>query len=201
MRRPGPNRGVRTLRETRPGFSATANRADSPVLPLAISIARAACKDSLRWWEDEALTEAGSSALGRLFARHARAAAMRLALLSARERHQGELQRKGTSGRSLFDLAITELDEGNRLPSTVGLAAITSVDDFRARLTAIVPDLSPLHLPRPNVPGLFDITSVLSLGSLDRATAAVALAAAYLHGLPESPVFPFFRPEPTGALR
>jgi predicted nucleic acid-binding protein len=53
---------------------------------IALLVARAGQKDSLSWWDDESLTDAGRFALSKIFPRNPGRAALRLAFESAKGR-------------------------------------------------------------------------------------------------------------------
>ena len=57
------------------------------ILRLRLLVCRAAQPDSLKWWDDNALTAEGAYLTERLFSRRPRAAAARIALAAARSRH------------------------------------------------------------------------------------------------------------------
>jgi hypothetical protein len=76
---------------------------------LALLVVRAGARDSLGWWEDEALTEAGAFALRRIFPRDPRRVAVRLAFRAARERHSGVLASAGVGLLDSFRQRFQEL--------------------------------------------------------------------------------------------
>lgn len=166
--------------------------ADS-ALALALLVMRAGAKDSLDWWDDWALTEAGSYALARIFPRNPGRIALRLAFRAARERHAGALAAGGVrAGTTLFDLTEPLVESiSSTVPAAYG--PIASMEEFCRRLVALAPGLEGLSLPRPDASGLLDLTALLGRHREAPASLAATLAAGYLGAQKGRPVFPFVR--------
>jgi len=165
------------------------------VARIALLVARAGQKDSLAWWDDESLTEAGRFALTKIFPRNPARAALRLAFESAKGRHAGVLAAaRVTQVTTLLDLAEPFVEELSS-DSNPWSAPIVSAEDLRRQLLLLAPDAGTLTLPTPDLAGLLDLTSCDAQTELHKAT---TLAAGYLLGQKGKPVFPFMRaPEGT----
>lgn len=170
----------------------------STVLGLCLLIVRAGCRDSLVWWDDDSLTEAGLFSLKRLFPQTYRIAAVRLGLAAARSRHDGMLNASGITGaQHLLDLLepagpIDFLAQLDRVPFDFW-SPIPDRNSFQQRLEAVAG-------PLPSVPsgvaaalqGLVDLSEVLPK---HEATVGVAkmMAASYLLGDRGRLVLPYTR--------
>ncbi len=169
------------------------------IVGLCLVIARAGCLDSLAWWEDNSLTEAGLFSLKRLFPRTYERAAIRLAMQAARTRHEGVLRVAGiTDGSHLYSLLNPEaMIEG---PS--------ELDSLRSDLWSPIPDrnilqrrLEAMAGPLPRLPvgvnvglqGLIDLSDILPKSVAAKGQVAMNLAAAYLLGDQGKPVVPYVR--------
>jgi hypothetical protein len=162
------------------------------VAALAVLVVRAGAKDSLAWWDDDALTPAGGFVLARIFPRNPRRAALRLALRAARERHGGILAVSGVAdGTTLLDLAST-VDSLDAIPPSLE-GPIASPDDFRRRLVALAPEVELVDVPPAAVSGLLDLTPLAGHPDQSAAERAAVLAAGYLPAQKGEPVFPFVR--------
>ena len=169
-------------------------RADAErVIALALLVVRAGAKDSLDWWDDEALTRAGRFVLARIFPRAPGQAAVRLALRAARERHAGVLAAAGVaSATTLVDLAEPLL-HGVDAADLVSAEPVASEEEFRGRLVALVPEAVSLGLPQPTASGLLDLTHLVAPAGPSLLDRAIVLGAGYLAGRKREPVFPFVR--------
>ena len=160
---------------------------------------RAGARDSLGWWEDEALTKAGAFALRRIFPREPKRVAVRLAFRAAGERHSGVLASAGV-GRvtTLLDLTEALIEAMAVVPG--GLEEpITSPDELRRRVRVLAPDLDDLHVPQPQAFGLLDLTSLAKHSNLSPGETATILAAGYLTAEKGRPVIPYVRVAGEGA--
>ena len=173
--------------------------AGNSIIGLCLIIARAGCVDSLAWWEDNSLAEAGLFSLKRLFPRTYQQAAIRLALQAARTRHHGILRVAGiTDGSHLYSLLN---------PEAMGEGA-SELDSLRSDLWPPIPDRSILQKrleavagPLPRLPvgvnvglqGLIDLTGILPKSGGAKGQVAMNLAAAYLLGDQGKPVVPYVR--------
>lgn len=113
------------------------------IVTLRLLIARAAQKDSLQWWEDESLTQAGGFLVDRLFIMDAPEIARKLAIEAATTRYEMSFG-PDKSKLHLFRLDQTghvELDLkfirylNFELPSV----PITSLEDLRKKLDTLTP--------------------------------------------------------------
>jgi hypothetical protein len=160
---------------------------------IALLVARAGQKDSLGWWDDESLTDAGRFALSKIFPRNPGRAALRLAFESAKGRHAGVLAAAGvTHATTLLDLAepfVEDLSSTSNPWST----PIATPEDFRHELLACAPDAARVRVPSPDLTGLLDLTALAGHGAEKLVERAVTLAAGYLLGQTAKPVFPFIR--------
>jgi len=132
---------------------------DQRLALIALLVARAGQKDSLAWWDDESLTDAGRFALTKIFPRNPGRAAVRLAFESAKGRHAGVLVAAGiTHATTLLDLAepfIEELSSGSNPWS----ASVATPEEFRRQLLLLAPDAGTRTLPTPDLAGLLDLTA------------------------------------------
>ena len=160
------------------------------ILKLRVLIARAAQSDSLRWWDDNALTGEGLTLAGRLFRQKPESACVRLAMRSARARHRAAMP----SGRDivhLFDFGdVAELHIESALDSVDASlpGPIKSMDDLTAALSerGIASNSSRAPHGRPAWEmSASDSVSTLALARL--------LASGYVAGEAGRPVFPFVR--------
>ena len=176
-------------------FRAEAER----VVGLALLVVRAGARDSLGWWEDEALTEAGAFALRRIFPRDPKRVAVRLAFRAARERHSGVLASAGV-GRVTTLLDLTEsLVEGTAvLPGSLD-EPIASPDELRRRMRELAPRLDDLRIPQPQTFGLLDLTALTERSGVSLGEMATMLAAGYLNGEKGRPVIPYIHGAGEGA--
>jgi len=166
---------------------------------LAVVVARAGCSDSLGWWDDESLTEAGLFSLKRLFPRSYRAAALRLALQAARRRHEGILGRLGFTGaRHLFSqsdpgFGDVGIPDSESLPPTTW-TPIPDRETLRARLETVAGQLPALSSEASvSLEGLIDLSAHLPGPTAGPRDIARTLASAYLLGDKGKLVLPFVR--------
>ncbi len=166
------------------------------ILSLRLLIARAANKDSLAWWDDEALTPSASFLLGRLFPVAPPLAARSLALRAALARHRAAYA-SYQGALHLYRLDLDNLDKlalryEPLLPIPVSSDPITTMDVLRRQLVELVGqplvykvvrrrDTHTLQLEIPPPPG--DISPLVHR--------AKSLAWAYLEGRPGQAVFPY----------
>jgi hypothetical protein len=161
---------------------------------LASIIIRAGARDSLDWWDDEAMTPEGDIVLGRLFPRSTRRLARRLAALAAQERQAGLLGALRSSVVTLLDLQ-PEAFEAMTVPDE----PITNEEDLRARLAQHAPAVVDVRLPGAAVGALFDLTPAMQPLKQSAEDLAVLLASGYLHGRRGRPVIPYIRAGPVEA--
>ena len=169
----------------------TASRTDAELVgALAFTIVRAGERDGMGWWDDEALTEAGTYALAKIFPRNTGRIATRLAFRATRVRHAGVI-----SAASVKD-ATTLLDLVEGEPADLGDtrvltgAPIGSPEELRERLVALNPEVASFSLPTPTAEGLLDMSRFLPGSTVRQAT---ILAAGYLAAGRGHPVFPYLR--------
>jgi hypothetical protein len=167
------------------------------IAKVVLLILRAGQKDSLGWWDDESLTDAGRYAFDKLFPRNPRYLAVRLAFSAAKERHQGMLKaaRIDTSV-TIWDLAepIMESFQGI-LPTS--LHPIRTVEEFRQQLIHLLPSVRDVQIPAPDKTGLLDLSPRMNAKRQHRIDFIELLATGYLSGGVGNPVFPFLRPNST----
>ena len=156
-------------------------------------IARAAQNDSLRWWEDDSLTDAGDYLLKRLFTNAPTLAGRKLALLAAHARHKAvfkdrpkaiHLFRLDTNGDVELALRGVSL-ESIQAP----IDPIDTPDALRAALEKVLDEEPAISLEEPRSDGSIEVRTPNQLsGPL---AIAEALSWAYLNGDREKPVFPY----------
>lgn len=186
-----------------------ANALDA-ILTLRLNVAAFGEQDALGWWDSYALGDVGEYALGRLFPRTARWAALQLGCEAARRRQRMLLE--GVPGAlHLFDLGdeIESSLEARILAYKVGevtgeMLPVVGVRprsgaDLAAALSRLVGDDA---VAQARDQGLHAAT-LLQLPSLSGADAmalalrrARALAAAYVHGDRAKLVVPYALPDP-----
>ena len=171
---------------------------------LALLIIRAGEKDSLKWWDDESLSEAGLFALSRVLPRNPRAAAVRLAYLAARERHRGMLASAGVQGATtLLDFAEPALAtplESASFVMAVRDQPITSVGQLRIHLHELASEVTTIEMPAPSGEGLLDLSDFPGRAAPGLEGRAALLAAGYLQGQVGKPVIPYLRASTRGGL-
>jgi hypothetical protein len=174
------------------------------IVRLALLIARAGQNDSLKWWDDDALSEAGLFALSRVFPRNPRSAAVRLAFLAATERHRGMLDSAGVRGATtLLDFAEAALAtpyENGPFVTAVRDEPITSVGQLRTLLQDLAPGVTTIEIPSPSPDGLLDLTDLVGRTRPGPQARAALLAAGYLQGQVGKPVIPYVRADTRGGL-
>jgi hypothetical protein len=167
------------------------------LLSLRLLIARAAQKDSLSWWEDESLTQAGNFLMERLFIMDTTESARKLAIEAAKTRyrmafgengpklHLFQLDQRGQVEYELEDVRYSEIE--------IPVEPIASLDTLRQELLAITGTPMPYEIVGPGINNQLEIrmkdisrkTPVLEL--------AKTLAWACLESLPGKPVFPYIQ--------
>jgi hypothetical protein len=166
------------------------NRADLlEILRLRLLICRAAAADSLRWWDDNSLTEDGTFLLSRLFPRSTRTAARRLALEAASLRHAAAFAGLAEP-QHLFDLGADVELALQDIPLDEPQVLDTPVLDIETLVVAIGGDEPRLHSQPEGAPLMLQMAP----GSALREK-ALALAAAYAAGQSGQPVFPVIAPD------
>lgn len=167
------------------------------ILRLRTVIARAAQKDSLAWWEDEALTTQGKYLIERIFPGAPAVTGRNLALAAAAARHQAALHGIDQA-LHLFHLSG---DNADRLAMR---AARHQAEDDLPSLSDPIPDFETLRrilLDRTGKQPRYEKVGVRSQyngmrirlrePSPDILDVAHALAWAYLEGEVGKPVFPY----------
>ncbi|MGH8591046.1 MAG: hypothetical protein ACREXX_17485 [Gammaproteobacteria bacterium] len=153
-------------------------------------IVRAGARDGMGWWDDEALTEAGTYALAKIFPRNPSRIAIRLAFRAARARHAGVLSAASVNdATTLLDLVEGEPADLGDATALAG-APIGSPEELRERLVGLEPEVASFSLPPPTAEGLLDMSRFVPGSTVCRAT---ILAAGYLAAGKGHPVFPFLR--------
>lgn len=167
------------------------------ILNLQLLIARAAQKDSLKWWEDDSLTPSGKYLLERLFIVDADEAGRKLAIEAAKVRFQAAFGNEN-SFLNLFHLdqagEVEHSLQGISLSSIpVPLEPIQSIADLRQMLLEqvgspmkyqVVGERSNnrLEIKMGDTPSNFELTDIVK-----------TLAWATLESEPGKPIFPYIQ--------
>lgn len=162
------------------------------ILALRLLVARAAASESLGWWEDESLTDAGLALAGRIFTRRPELIVQRLALRAAKARHRAALARY-RGAIHLFDLrGEIEVALTAALPTLkIDIPRpIDSPDAFAQALSDIGVDTS----GAPSTRAGSSAVQIEVDDTADPLAISQRLAAGYLLGEPGQPVFPFALP-------
>lgn len=178
-------------------FEATTITRDDALLIVALRllVARAAAPDSLRWWDDESLTEPAAFVLGRIFPHSPPLAARRLALLAAEARHAdatatfpGALHLYHLDWHGADRLALRGLSP---LAAELDLRPVPTLDEFRRRLSALAGPPPPFATGRDGLNGGLAIEIPPAPPHVnDWRHRAVALSWAYAAGEPGRPSIP-----------
>lgn len=167
------------------------------IVTLRLLIARAAQKDSLQWWEDESLTQAGGFLVDRLFIMDAPEIARKLAIEAAATRYDmsfGDdksklhLFRLDQTGHVELDLQFTRF-----LNFDMPAEPIPTLDALREKLDALTPKRMPYTVASNGLDNQLEIrikgysrkTPVLDL--------AQTLAWAALESPYGKPLFPYIQ--------
>ncbi len=166
----------------------------SPLLvQLRLLIARAAQKDSLRWWDDESLTPNGDYLLDRVFPNAPSVIGQNLAIAAASARHDAALS-EINAPIHLFHLDSQARDglmmRKLRLSKHNEVGPISDMNALRQRLL----DLAG-KAPKYEIIGRLNQNNALRIriadDTGDMTRRAQALAWAYLEGQVGQPVFPY----------
>lgn len=166
------------------------------ILQLRLTVARAAQRDSLSWWDDAVLTPEADLLLRRLFPRSGTHAAWTLALRAARARHEVVLA-AWPHAHHLFSFGVdveNHLDEIMRARKTVDTPPnpIRSRAELATELRAIATEPTTLSVQTTESDRTIQLgDEVTSLPDVDR---AIALAWAYTVPDTASLVVPFYLP-------
>jgi hypothetical protein len=171
------------------------------IVKLRLLIARAANRDSLAWWDDDALTAPASFILDRTFPHAPLHAARRLALEAARLRHDAlcppqpalhlfRLDQDNSDVQALRSYALYRVDATT--------APIATIDALRSELLALTG--SPPSWRKVSRGGHDELEIAPSDGQ--RAAPVMidlarSLAWAYVEGKPGRAVYPYFLPKRT----
>jgi hypothetical protein len=167
------------------------------LLRLRLLIARAAQKDSLSWWEDESLTQAGNFLMERLFTMDTTETARKLAMEAAKTRyrmafgengaklHLFQLDQRGQVEYELRDLRYSELK--------ISVEPITSPDMLRQELLAITGTPMPYEIVGPGINNQLEIRMKDILRKTPILELAKTLAWACLESSRGKPVFPYIQ--------
>ena len=165
------------------------------ILQLRLLIARAAQLDSLNWWEDNSLTEAGNYLLERVFVFAKEEAARKLALEAAVRRYQGAFGEQKNM-LHLFRLEPTgELDFRLRkidLASVdIPLDPIPTLDALKQRLLTLIGEPPAYKVIIERGSHQLEIRLRSDKAKQDLVHLAQAFAWASLESKPGHPVFPY----------
>jgi hypothetical protein len=167
------------------------------ILSLQLLIARAAQKDSLGWWEDDALTPSGKYLLERLFLVDADEAGRKLALEAARVRYHAAFGAEN-SVLYLFHLDQTgdvehSLQGINLSSIPVPSESIQSIDDLRQLLLEHTGSPMKYQVVGERSNNRLEIKMVDAPSTADLTHIVQTLAWATLESEPGKPVFPFIQ--------
>lgn len=165
------------------------------LLQLRLLIARAAQKDSLNWWEDDSLTQAGSYLLERLFLADPGEAGRKLALAAAKTRYQAAFNGED-SVLHLFRLDMTgEIEYGLQGVRLAGIPLpadpIASLDDLRQDLLEMTGQVPQFKILGERAHHRIEIGLKEPVAKLSVLDIAKTLAWAALEGKPGQPIFPY----------
>lgn len=123
------------------------------LLALRLLVARAASADSLRWWDDEALTAPAAFVLARTFPHSPPLAARSLALQAALARHVDAAE-YSPDALHLYRLDwyngdVLALRDLPLLDAPLDPAPIPTLDEYRRRLLALTGAPTPYTIVRP----------------------------------------------------
>lgn len=164
----------------------------SQILALRLLILRAAQKDSLAWWEDESLTQAGGFLVEKLFLMDTAESARQLAMEAARTRYRmafGEDRKRlhllwlDPKGQVEFELRRARFME-IEMPAE----PISTLEAFREKLLALTGQ--PMPYERVDV-GNNNILEIRVNNRTDPLDLAKTLAWACLESPPRKPFFPY----------
>lgn len=147
-------------------------------------------EDSLGWWDDLSLTEAGMDVLVKLFPRSAVRTAHRMALAAAEAEHRRILTAAGVGEGVITLLDLMAPDSSDATPA-VGLPPAPTVEalrDLLAERASEIADAQP-----PSVGGRVADVTPAAPGGCSQEQNAIRLAAGYLAGGPGRLVVPFAR--------
>jgi len=165
------------------------------ILQLQLIIARAGQKDSLRWWEDDSLTEAGAYLLERIFPFAPHIQGRKLALRAAKNRHEAAL-RIETPNFHLFKIGHD--DERDPEKPVIDLVdfelldgPISSMGELEQHLSQFIETPpAPINHGSPGANGRLLIEIPPNSSTIE---AVNHLAWTYLQAEPGKPVFPHFK--------
>lgn len=168
------------------------------IVKLRLLIARAANRDSLAWWDDDALTDPAVFVLERTFPHAPLQAARRLALEAARLRHDALCPQQPRS-LHLFRLSPDNSDvqalRGYDLHKVDAVTApIDSIDALRQELAALTGGPVRWRKTRHGVYGELRIEVDKDAAPPSMMDLARALAWAYVEGSPDQVVYPYWQP-------
>jgi hypothetical protein len=167
------------------------------ILTFQLLIARAAQKDSLKWWEDDALTPSGKYLLERLFLVDADEASRKLAIEAAKVRFQAAFGNENNV-LHLFHLDQTgdvehSLQGINLSSIPVPSESIQSIDDLRQMLLEHVGSPMKYQVVGERSSNRLEIKRGEAHSKSDLIHIVKTLAWATLESEPGKPVFPYFQ--------
>lgn len=167
------------------------------IIQLRLLVARAAQKDSLHWWEDESLTQAGSFLVERLFVTDAPETSRKLAIEAARTRYRmaiGEERKKlhlfwlDKIGQTEYDLLGVRYLNYDMPSEPIG-----SIDMLREKLLALTGDVIPYERIGGKGNEQMEIRVKGFPGKVSPLGLAKTFAWACLESTPGKPVFPYIQ--------
>lgn len=158
------------------------------IIRLQLIIARAGQNDSLRWWDDDSLTEAGAYLLERLFPFSPHLQGRKLALLAAKKRHDA-IFLQDVEVLHLFQLS-DDIDRDQEIK-------VLDLPNEPIKTSNALKEILDHFIETP--PSIIDSDSLLADGRLliEMPSSSITmnmvnqLAWAYLLGKPGKPVFPY----------
>ncbi|MDD5368164.1 MAG: BrxE family protein [Anaerolineaceae bacterium] len=165
------------------------------ILQLRFLIARAAQKDSLRWWDDDSLTPAGGFLFKRLFMNAPEAAGRKLAIAAAKARYHAAFNGEDHM-LHLFRLDLAGEVENvlNTIPLTtlsIPDRPITILDGLRQDMDRITGDPTPFQVIAERANSRLEIQVADKEIHSNPLKLAQIFAWASLRGEPGAPIFPY----------
>jgi len=167
------------------------------IIRMRLLIARAAQKDSLNWWEDDALTSAGDYLLQRLFLSHPDMAGRSLALEAAKVRYKNAFAELHNVIQ-LFNLDMDgeiELDLQKVDLSQVPLPAspIQTMDDLHQSLLEVIGTPKTYQVVAQRASNCLELIPDPNPKKAEPLFVAETLSWACLEGKSGKPIFPYIR--------
>ena len=165
------------------------------IIQLRLIIARAAQEDSLKWWDDNALTPSGGFLLDKVFVFAPTAAGKALALQTARSRYEAAFE-NAPGTLHLFRLEFSgaveyHFREVDIMKIDPPANAIASLDELKQLLLRIIPAPPGYQVVSERADHRLEIRLRDDRVRTDPARLAQVFAWASLEGKPGYPLFPY----------